>query len=86
MSCVPAEAPLSQKAIRPLHYQRERHEVLQGEASIKGMTESDVRGSGYFGLCMEPPQSPGTRNWLSRKREKKWTDKGGNNIHTQTLL
>ena len=57
VSCVPAEAPLCQKAIRPLHYQCERHEVLQGEASIKGMTEPDVRAPGCFGLCTAPPQS-----------------------------
>lgn len=56
VSCVPAEAPLCQEAIRSLHYQRERHEVLQGEASIKDVTEPDVRGPGRFALCMAPPQ------------------------------
>lgn len=44
MSSVPDEAPLCKKAIRPLHRERERHEVLQGEASSKGMTEPDMRG------------------------------------------
>lgn len=44
MSSVPDEAPLCKKAIRPLHRERERHEVLQGEASSKGVTEPDVGG------------------------------------------
>lgn len=44
MPSVPDEAPLCKKALRPLHRERERHEVRQGEASSKGVTESDVRG------------------------------------------
>lgn len=44
MPSVPDEAPLCQKALRTLHRERERHEVLQGEASSRGVTEPDVRG------------------------------------------
>lgn len=61
MPSVPDEAPLCKKALRPLHRERERHEVLQGEASSKGVTEPDVRGH---------PQSLGTRNQLCRKGEE----------------